>query len=81
MNVRMCDTRPRKTPTSKTDENIHKIGKLIREENVCKNLYRSLNKHKVCAKIVPRHVTPERKKSRMNITVDVLNNVVIVRVC
>ncbi|KAJ8963280.1 hypothetical protein NQ318_018747 [Aromia moschata] len=78
--------------TSKTDENIEKIGKLIREgrrlsirglaeitgidkECVRQILHESFNMRKVCAKIVPKLLTPEQKESKMNICADILNNI------
>ncbi|KAJ8938358.1 hypothetical protein NQ318_000150, partial [Aromia moschata] len=73
--------------TSKTDENIERIGKLIREDHrlsirglavitgidkeyVRQILHESFNMHKVCAKMVPKLLTPEQKESRMNICAD-----------
>ncbi|KAJ8961120.1 hypothetical protein NQ318_008797 [Aromia moschata] len=84
--------RPGRPSTSKTDENIGKIGKLICEDRrlsirglaeitgidkecVRQILHESFNKRKVCAKIVPKLLTPEQKESRMNICADILNNI------
>ncbi|KAJ8942349.1 hypothetical protein NQ318_011299, partial [Aromia moschata] len=36
--------------------------------------HESVNMRKVCAKIVPKLLTPEQKESRMNICADILNN-------
>ncbi|KAJ8940803.1 hypothetical protein NQ318_007889 [Aromia moschata] len=84
--------RPGRPSTSKTDENIGKIVKLIREDRrlsirglaeiteidkecVRQILHESSNMRKVCAKLLPKLLTPEQKESRMNICADILNNV------
>ncbi|KAJ8944760.1 hypothetical protein NQ318_011667 [Aromia moschata] len=46
----------------------------IDKECVCQILHESFNMSKVCAKMVPKLLTPERKESRMNICADILNN-------
>ncbi|KAJ8937539.1 hypothetical protein NQ318_022963 [Aromia moschata] len=86
------DPRPGRPSTSKTDENIEKIGNLILEDRrlsirglaeitgidkecVGQNLHESFNMPKVCAKMVPKLITPEQKESRMNICADILNNI------
>ncbi|KAJ8959220.1 hypothetical protein NQ318_022482 [Aromia moschata] len=43
------------------------------KECVRQILHESFNMRKVCAKIVPKLLTPEEKESRMNICVDILN--------
>ncbi|KAJ8956895.1 hypothetical protein NQ318_014312 [Aromia moschata] len=85
------DPRPGRPSTSKTDENIGKIGKIIHEDRrlnirglaeitgidkecVRQILHESFNVRKVCAEKVPKLLTPEEKESRMNICVDILNN-------
>ncbi|KAJ8954988.1 hypothetical protein NQ318_000419, partial [Aromia moschata] len=40
-----------------------------------KSVVRSFNMRKVCAKTVPKLLTPEQNESRMNICADILNNV------
>ncbi|KAJ8960500.1 hypothetical protein NQ318_013784 [Aromia moschata] len=86
------DPRPGRRSTSKTDESIENIGKLIREDRrlsirglaeitgidkecVRQVLHESFNMRKVCAKIVPKLLTPEEKESRMNICAEILNNI------
>ncbi|KAJ8955118.1 hypothetical protein NQ318_009011 [Aromia moschata] len=81
---------PGQPSTSKTDGNIEKIGKLIREghrqniqglaeitgidkECVRQILHESFNMRNVCAKMVPKLLTPEQKESKMNICADILN--------
>ncbi|KAJ8956944.1 hypothetical protein NQ318_014363 [Aromia moschata] len=85
------DQRHGRPSTSKTDENIEKIGKLIREDHrlsirglaeisgidkecVRQILHESFNMRKVCAKLVPKLLTPEQKESRTNICAVILNN-------
>ncbi|KAJ8937085.1 hypothetical protein NQ318_017675 [Aromia moschata] len=89
-----CPGRP---STSKTDDNIEKIGKLIREdrrrsmrglaeitgidkEYVRQILHESFNVRKVCAKLVPKLLTPEQKESRVNCA-DILNNITLIQAC
>ncbi|KAJ8948148.1 hypothetical protein NQ318_009235 [Aromia moschata] len=86
------DPRPGRPSTSKTDGNIGKRGKLIREDRrlsiqglaeiteidkecVRQLLHESFNMRKVCAKMMPKLLTPEQNKSRMNICADTLNNI------
>ncbi|XP_025266745.1 protein GVQW3-like [Camponotus floridanus] len=86
------DPRSGRPLTSKTEDNIEKIGKLIREnrrlsirtlaevsginrESIRQILHESLNMRKVCAKMVPKLLTAEQKELRMNICVDLLNNI------
>ncbi|KAJ8938595.1 hypothetical protein NQ318_020857 [Aromia moschata] len=45
----------------KTDENIENVNELIRED--------------LCGKMVPKLLTPEQKKSRINMSADILNNI------
>jgi len=44
----------------------------IDKEIVCQILHESLNIHKVCAKMMPKLLTPEQKESRMNICTDLV---------
>ncbi|KAJ8956688.1 hypothetical protein NQ318_014043 [Aromia moschata] len=67
------DLRPGRPSTSKTDENIEKIG--IDKECVRQILHELFNMRKVCAKMMPKRLTPEQKESRMNICADILNNI------
>ncbi|KAJ8960868.1 hypothetical protein NQ318_020167 [Aromia moschata] len=86
------DPRPGRPSTSKTDENIEKTGKVIREEHrlsirglaeitgidkecVRQILHESFNMRKVCAKMMPKLLTPEQKESRLTICIDILNNI------
>ncbi|KAJ8942995.1 hypothetical protein NQ318_001719 [Aromia moschata] len=57
------DPRPGRPSTSKTDENIEKNWQI--------NPRRSC----LCAKMVPKLLTPEDNESRMNIRDDILNNI------
>ncbi|KAJ8961746.1 hypothetical protein NQ318_021347 [Aromia moschata] len=47
----------------------------IDKDCVRQMLHDSFNMRKVCAKIVPKLLTPEQKESRMNICTDILNNI------
>ncbi|KAJ8948895.1 hypothetical protein NQ318_005517 [Aromia moschata] len=47
----------------------------INKECVRQILHESFNMRKVCAKIVPKLLTPKQKESRMNICADILNNI------
>ncbi|MBZ5796348.1 hypothetical protein K8353_40380, partial [Burkholderia contaminans] len=47
----------------------------IDKECVHQILHESFNMRKVCAKMVPKLLTPEQKESRMNICADILNNI------
>ncbi|KAJ8955046.1 hypothetical protein NQ318_000478 [Aromia moschata] len=67
------DPRPGRPSTSKTDENIENVG--IDKECVRQILHESFNIRKVCAKMVPKLLTPEQKESRLNICADILNNI------
>ncbi|UYV80087.1 hypothetical protein LAZ67_18001644, partial [Cordylochernes scorpioides] len=53
------DSRPGRSSTSTTNDNIEKISKLIREER------RDPRSHPI--KLVPKLLTPEKKESRKNI--------------
>ncbi|KAJ8963141.1 hypothetical protein NQ318_018606 [Aromia moschata] len=46
----------------------------IDKECVRQIFHELFNMRKVCAKIVPKLLTPEQKESRMNISADILNN-------
>ncbi|KAJ8955992.1 hypothetical protein NQ318_006263 [Aromia moschata] len=67
------DPRRGRPSTSKTDEGIEKIG--IDNEFVRQILHVPFNTRKVCAKMVPKLLTPEQKEARMNICADILNNI------
>ncbi|KAJ8949186.1 hypothetical protein NQ318_021679 [Aromia moschata] len=67
------DPRPGRPSTSKTDENIEKIG--IDKECVRQILHESFNMRKVCAKMPLKLLSPEQKKLRMNICANILNNI------
>ena len=85
------DPRPERLSTSTTDDNIEKIATLIYEDRCLSTqalaertgmgieildiLHSKFNVHKVCAKIVPKFLTPERKESKKNICANVLNNI------
>ena len=77
------------TATSRTKENIAKVGQIVREnrrltvrsiaqqvtidrERVRKILTDGLDMRKVCAKIVPKELTEERKQRRVKICQDLL---------
>ncbi|KAJ8948147.1 hypothetical protein NQ318_009234 [Aromia moschata] len=45
------------------------------EGNVRQILHEPFNMRKVWAKMLPKLLTPEQKKSRMNICADILNNI------
>ncbi|KAJ8956266.1 hypothetical protein NQ318_015002 [Aromia moschata] len=47
----------------------------IDKECVRQILHESLNMRRICAKMVPKLLTPEQKESRMNICADILNNI------
>ncbi|KAJ8937796.1 hypothetical protein NQ318_012276 [Aromia moschata] len=75
------DPRPGRPSVIKTDENIEKIGRFIREDRrvsirglaeitgIDKECVRQIlhESFKVCAKMVPKLLNPEQKESRMNI--------------
>ncbi|KAJ8938293.1 hypothetical protein NQ318_020352 [Aromia moschata] len=85
------DPRPGRPSTSKTDENIEKIGKLIREDRrlsirglaeisgIDKECVRQIlhesYMRKVCEKMVLKTPHSRAKESRMNICADILNNI------
>ncbi|KAJ8940176.1 hypothetical protein NQ318_019385 [Aromia moschata] len=73
------DSRPERPLTSKTDKNIEKIGKLIRED--CRLIIRRLPEiigiDKECVRQIlheSKLLTPE-KESRVKICADILNNI------
>ncbi|KAJ8963434.1 hypothetical protein NQ318_018914 [Aromia moschata] len=47
----------------------------IDKECVRQILHESFNMRKVCAKVVPKLLTPVQKESRMNICADIINNI------
>ncbi|KAJ8950454.1 hypothetical protein NQ318_010332 [Aromia moschata] len=47
----------------------------IEKECVRQILHESFNMRKVCAKMLPKLLTPEQKESRMNICAGILNNI------
>ncbi|KAJ8933160.1 hypothetical protein NQ318_000129 [Aromia moschata] len=83
------DQRPGRPSMSKTDENIEKIGKLIRKDRrlsirglaeitvIDKEFVHQIlhESFTACTKMVPKLLTPEQKESRMNICADILNNI------
>lgn len=46
----------------------------IGKESVRQILHESFNMRKVCAKMVPKLLTPDQKESRQNVSTDILNN-------
>jgi len=56
---------------------IREVAELISidKETVRQLLHNNFNMKKVCSKMVPRLLTPEQKEIRMNICVDILQNI------